>query len=135
MQPLFVYGISFLIGIVFCPLLLIPLIALGWLADLRRLPLILLVALAGFIWAHSTAPLPNEGYYDGVGWLHFTEIRSKTFHGQKRLSCKGILKQFTSGDKTYHNIPVFLSLKEFTADAGHDWEVSGTLRVSERGAI
>jgi competence protein ComEC len=135
MQPLFVYGLAFLFGIAFRPLLLIPIFTLAWLADSKRYLPALCIAAAGYIWAHSTTPLPPEGSYEGVAWLRFTEISSKTFHGQKKLSCKAICKTFTTEDKTYHEIPVYLSLKEFKADAGQDWEVSGKLRVSERGAV
>lgn len=134
--PLLLYGLAFLIGVSFYPLLIFPALLLAYSCRQDRLILALLCGVAGFVWYQTgqTTPKVNPSTYcfQGKALLHVDSYTKKTAYGKARYDYRGIIKEFKSSDKIYKNIPVSLFLTEKAPPQDNDWEITGTL-ISKNG--
>lgn len=133
-QPLLLYGLSFLFGITFCWLLLIPILILAITAKARFL-LALLVGLSSFYWFHFSHSLPEQGFYQGEGIINVESLSLKNFYGKPVYSYRAIFKEFKTEDKLYKNIPVYFSLNQKGPAQIREWKVTGKLIVKPNRII
>lgn len=131
MYPLLTYGLAFLFGIIFKPILLFPLLILIYFTERERLFLALLVFCTGVVWMQGNHSHPACGKYFGKGQLHIKEISKKTFYGKTRYQYKGSFLNFSTQEGDFYKIPVTLTLSEKVLSCNTDFMVEGTLSRSD----
>src|SRR5690606_29074455 len=124
MQPLLIYGLSFLCGI---SVSWVMLLATLYLAGKRRLLPALLFALTGYIHYQSAVFPRPDGHITGVGHLRVHEVSEASRFYKTRYIYKGVLKHFETDTASYRNLFVVLSLPEKGPPMDREWVVRGTL--------